>query len=97
MPLLGLKRISSLLILIKPKLIILYPTSKKGFKPTKFQELFIDVITLEEETVTKFLGVIIDKNVTWKAHTNTISTKISKSKASNSKKTIESILLFICT
>ena len=47
--------------------------------PTKFPELFIDGITLERETVTKFLGVIIDENVTWKAHINTISTKISKS------------------
>ena len=45
----------------------------------KFPELFIDGITLEKETVTKFLGVIIDENVTWKAHINTISTKISKS------------------
>ena len=45
---------------------------------TKFPELFIDAITLERETATKFLGVIIDENVTWKAHISTISTKISK-------------------
>ena len=31
--------------------------------PTKFPELFIDGITLKRETVTKFLGVFIDKNV----------------------------------
>ena len=37
----------------------------------KFPELFIDGITLEKETVTKFLGVIIDGNVTWKAYINT--------------------------
>ena len=52
----------------KTKWTIFYPTSKKRFTPTKFPELFIDGITLERETVTKFLGVII----------NTISTKISK-------------------
>ena len=46
--------------------------------PTEFPELFIDGITLERETTTKSLGVIIDKNVTWKSHINTISTKISK-------------------
>ena len=63
----------------KTKWTIFYPTSKKRFMPTKFPELFIDGITLERETVTKFLGVIIDENVTWKAHINTISTKISKS------------------
>ena len=67
----------------------------------KFPELFIDSITLERETVTKFLGVIINENVSWKAHINTISTMISKSigmlysKANNSKKTIKSTLLFI--
>ena len=47
--------------------------------PTKFPELFTDAITLERETVTKFLGVIIDEHVTRKAHINTISTKISQS------------------
>ena len=47
--------------------------------PTKFPELLIDGITRERETVTKFLGVIIDENVAWTAHINTIPTKISKS------------------
>ena len=46
--------------------------------PTKFPELFIDGITLERETVTKFLDGIIDENVTRKAYINTISRKISK-------------------
>ena len=63
----------------KTKWTIFYPTSKKRFPPTKFPELFVDGITLERETVTKFLGVIIDENVLWKAHINTISRKISKS------------------
>ena len=34
--------------------------------PSKFPELFMDGITLERETVTKFLGVIIDENVNGK-------------------------------
>ena len=58
---------------------IFHPTSKKRFMLTKFPELFIDGITLKRETVTKFFGVFIDENVTWKPHINTISTKISKS------------------
>ena len=62
----------------KTKWTIFYPTSKKRLMPTEFPELFIDGITLERETITKSLGVIIDENVTWKAHINTISTKISK-------------------
>ena len=79
MSLLGLNQISSQLILIKSNWAIFHPTSIKRFMPTKFLELFIDGITLEIETVTKFLDVFIDKNVTWKDHINTISTKISKS------------------
>ena len=59
----------------KTKWTIFYPTSKERFMRTKFPELFIDGITLERETVTKFLGVIIEENVIWKAHINTISTK----------------------
>ena len=62
--------------------------------PSKFPELFLDGITLERETVNKFLGVIIDENVTWKAHINTISTKISKS-IGLLRKTTKSTLLFI--
>ena len=77
MSLLGLNQISSQLILIKSNWAIFHPTSIKRFMPTKFLELFIDGITLEIETVTKFLDVFIDKNVTWKDHINTISTKIS--------------------
>ena len=50
----------------KTKWTIFYPTSKKRFMPTIFAELFINGITLERETVTKFLGVIIDENVIWK-------------------------------
>ena len=63
----------------KIKWTIFYPTSKKRFMPTKLPELFIDGIILKRETVITILGVIIDENATWKAHINTISTKISKS------------------
>ena len=48
----------------KTKWTIFHPTSKRRFMSTKFPELFIDGITLKEETVTKFLGVFIDENVT---------------------------------
>ena len=63
----------------KTKWTVFHLTSKKRFMPTKFPELFIDGINLKREAVTKFLGVFIDENVTWKAHINTISTNISKS------------------
>ena len=54
----------------KIKQTLFHPTSKKRFMPTKFPELFIDGITLERETVTKFLGISIDENATWKAHSH---------------------------
>ena len=36
-------------------------------------------IVIERENVTKFLGVLIDKNLSWKQHIRDVSTKISKS------------------
>ena len=36
-------------------------------------------IVNERENVTKFLGVLIDKNLSWKQHIRDVSTKISKS------------------
>ena len=36
-------------------------------------------IFLERENVTKFLGVLIDENLSWEQHINNVSTKISKS------------------
>ena len=36
-------------------------------------------MSLEREKVTKFLGVLIDENLSWKQHINDVSTKISKS------------------
>ena len=48
----------------KTKWTIFHPTSKELSMPAKFPELFIDSITLERETVTKFLGKFIDENVT---------------------------------
>ena len=56
----------------KTKWTIVHHTSKKRFMTKRFPELFIDGVTLKSETVTKFLGVFIDENVTWKPNINTI-------------------------
>lgn len=56
-----------------------HPSSKKRFLPPNLPHLYIDNITIKRETVTKFLGVHIDENITWKYHIDTICTKISKS------------------
>ena len=38
----------------------------------------MDNIAIERENVTKFFGVLIDENLSWKQHINDVSTKISK-------------------
>ena len=38
----------------------------------------MDSIATERENVTKFLGVLIDENLSWKQNINDVSTKISK-------------------
>ena len=60
---------------VKPKWIIFYPTSKKRFMPSNFPDLFINGITIEKETVTKFLSVNIDEIVSCKNHINKLSNK----------------------
>ena len=62
----------------KIKWTIFHPNSKKHFIAWKFPGPFIDGIVLERKIVTKFLRVIIDENVTWNSHINTISTMISR-------------------
>ena len=76
MSLLGLKELSCLLILIKPNGLF-HPTYKNRVMPIKFIELLIDGISLERGTITRFLGIFMDENVTRKDYTNTLSTKIS--------------------
>ena len=41
--------------------------------------LYIDNIPIKREFDTKFLGVYLDKNISWKHHINSVSTKVCKS------------------
>ena len=41
--------------------------------------LHIDNIPVKREFVTKFLGVYLDENISWKHHINIVSTKVCKS------------------
>ena len=63
----------------KTKWSIFHAPSKKRFLPKELPHLFIDNIHITRETVTKFLGVYIDENITWKYHIDIICSKISKS------------------
>ena len=63
-----------LLNLAKTKYSLFHPASIFFLRePLPF--LKIDNITIESENVTKFLGVLIDGNLSWKNHINDVSTK----------------------
>ena len=76
----GLSQISCLLMLIKlngPYFTL--SLSKRQFLPQTFPNLLIEDIHIKREHVTKFLGVFIDENLSWKQHIEILSSKISKS------------------
>ena len=64
--------------LTKAKYSLFHPTSKKRFLREPLPFLKIDNIVIKRGNVTKFLGVLIDDNLSWKQHLNNASTKISK-------------------
>ena len=47
--------------------------------PDTLPDLFIDNIKLERKKITKFLGVLVDENLSWENHIDLINTKVSKS------------------
>ena len=51
---------------------------KKSKIPDTLPDLFMDNIKIERKTVTKFLGVLVDENLSWENHIKLINTKISK-------------------
>ena len=53
--------------------------SKRQFLPQTLPNLLIQDIHIKSEYGTKFLGVFIDENLSWKQHIEILSSKISKS------------------
>ena len=56
---------------------IICSSSKKRFNPNNFK-LYFNGKELERVPKTKFLGIIIDENLTWKPHIKMINSKISR-------------------
>ena len=46
--------------------------------PLKFPSLYIDNYEIDRVTSTRFLGVILDESMNWKAHINAIDSKLAK-------------------
>ena len=63
----------------KTKFALFHSSSKKRFIPKKLPDLYMDNILIQRENVTKFLGVLIDENLSWKPQISSVCTKISKS------------------
>ena len=62
----------------KTKYSLFHSTRKKKDIPNTLPPLHIDNVPVKREFVTKFLGVYLDENISWKHHINTVSTKVRK-------------------
>ena len=61
-------------------MVVISSSLKKDFaSPQTLRNLLIENIHIKREHVTKFLGVFIDDNLSWKQHIDIVSSKISKS------------------
>ena len=59
----------------RKEILSFHPSQKKhNTIPLRLPELEINKNTIERETMSKFVGVILDENLTWKSHINPIST-----------------------
>ena len=62
----------------KTKWLLFHPLSKRQLLPQTLPNLLIENIHIKREHVTKFLGVFIDDNLSWKQQIDIESSKISR-------------------
>ena len=62
----------------KTKYSFFHPAHKSDNLPLQLPKRFINNTPIERQPQIKFLGVLLDENITWKYHINTIKSKISK-------------------
>ena len=62
----------------KTKYSLFHSTRKRKDIPNFLTPLHIDKVPVKREFVTKFFGIYLDENITWKHHINILSTKICK-------------------
>ena len=65
--------------LTKTKWTLFHSEKKKRLIANDLPILYIDNFEIVRESVTKFLGIFIDKNLTWKYHIERVCDKVSKS------------------
>ena len=57
---------------------LFHKNSTKDDLPLKLPDLKIVNSVLKRQTSIKFLGVMLDENISWKEHTKTVENKLSK-------------------
>ena len=62
----------------KTKYALFHSKRRKSKIPDILPDLFMDNLKLERNKVTKFLGLMVDENLSWESHIDYINTKISK-------------------
>ena len=62
----------------KTKYSLFHSTRKRKIIPNILLPLHIDNVPVKREFVTKFLGVYLDENISWKDHIIIVSTKVCK-------------------
>ena len=63
----------------KTKYVLFHKAKSKDNLPLVLPDLFINDVKIKRENSLKFLGVMIDENLTWKTHIELVENKISKS------------------
>jgi hypothetical protein len=62
----------------KTKYILFHKSNKNEDIPLKLPSLKINNTNIKRETFINFLGVVIDENLSWKLHINTLEKKLSR-------------------
>ena len=62
----------------KTKYSLFHSTRKRKDIPNILPPLHIDNVAVKREFVTKFLGVYLGEQISWKGHINIVSTKVCK-------------------
>ena len=63
----------------KTKYVLFHKAKSKDNLPLVLPDLFINNVKIKSENSLKFLGVMIDENLTWKTYVKLVESKISKS------------------
>ena len=64
----------------KTKFLIFYKGNRRDDLPRKLQKLFVNNQVIKRQSSIKFLGILLDENLSWKEHLKLTENKIAKKK-----------------